>query len=220
MTHSKSTNSTKSTRGRRPGKQGTAREDILRAAIRSFTEHGFEGAKIAKIADLAGVRHPLVSYYFGSKQSLWDAVVEELWSGFWRSFKDAAVELQGIDPSQRLRLLYRRYALFSAAHPELHRLVALESFSPGPRLDRLAQDYYAPFEVTMLSVIEDAIEIENPPDPLYLMSMMNGAILSFIAAAPLVQRVHNFDPTEQSRALAMADAVMDIVLRGISKEKK
>jgi AcrR family transcriptional regulator len=220
MTDSKITKSTKSTRGRRPAKQGAAREDILRAAIRNFTEHGFEGARIAKIADLAGVRHPLVSYYFGNKGSLWDAVVEELWSGFWRTFKDAAVELQGVEPSQRLRLLYRRYALFSAEHPGLHRLVAIESFSPGPRLDRLAQHYYAPFEATMLSMIEDATEIENSPDPLYLMSMMNGAVLSFIVAAPLVQRVHNFDPTEQSRALAMADAVMDIVLHGISKDKK
>lgn len=209
---------TKSPRGRRPAEQGPAREDILRAAIECFAEHGFEGAKIADIARRASVRHPLVSYYFNDKESLWDAALEEVWSEFWRSFGDAAAELQGVDPLQRLRLLFRRYVLFSAQHPELHRLVANESFSPGPRLDRLVDRYVAPFQAAILTLIEEATQIENPPDPLHVLSMLNGAVLSFIGGAPLVQRLHKIDPTEQSRALAMADGVVDVILHGIARE--
>lgn len=209
---------TRSPRGRRPAEQGPAREDILRAAIHSFAEHGFEGAKVAEIARRAGVRHPLVSYYFTDKESLWDAALEQVWSEFRRSFGDAAAELEGIDPRQRLRLLFRRYVLFSAQHPELHRLVANESFSPGPRLNRLVDRYVAPFQAAILNLIEEASQIENPPDPLHVMSMLNGAVLSFMGGAPLIQRIHDIDPTEQSRALAMADAVVDIVLYGIAGE--
>ena len=212
------TKKTRNPRGRRPAEQGPAREDILLAAIRSFAEHGFEGAKIAEIARRAGVRHPLVSYYFNDKESLWDAALEQVWSEFWRSFGDSAAELHGIDPLQRLRLLFRRYVLFSAQHPELHRLVANESFSPGPRLDRLVDRYVAPFQAAILTLIEEAMQIENPPEPLHVMSMLNGAVLSFIGGASVVQRVHKIDPTEQSNALAMADAVVDVVLYGIAKE--
>jgi len=201
--------------GRRTSKQGSAREDILQAAIRIFAEHGFEGAKIAEIARQAGVKHPLVSYYFADKDALWDVVIDHVWGEFGRSFVDVAAEFHGIDPKQQLRMLYRRYVLFSAQHPEIHRLVANESFSPGPRLDRLVERYYAPFEDAILHLISNSSRADNPPDPLHVMVMLNGAVLSFIAGAPLIQRVHGFDPTEQSRALAMADGVIDVLLQGI-----
>jgi TetR/AcrR family transcriptional regulator len=201
---------------RRTTKSASTREDILQAAIQIFAQHGFECAKIAEIARQAGVQHPLVSYYFTDKEALWDAVIDQVWGEFGKSFIDVAAEFQGIDPQQQLRMLYRRYVLFSARHPEIHRLVANESFSPGPRLDRLVERHYAPFQGAILHMINNSSRKDNPPDPLHIMVMMNGAVLAFIAGAPLIQRVHGFDPTEQSRALAMADGVIDAIIKGIS----
>ena len=110
------------TRGRRAGGQSSGREDILQAAIQVFAEHGFEGAKVAEIARRAGVHHPLISYYFANKELLWEAALEYLWDELSHAFVDTVVELEGLDPRQRLRLFYRRYVLFSAKHPEIQRL--------------------------------------------------------------------------------------------------
>jgi AcrR family transcriptional regulator len=61
--------------GRRPGDAGT-RERIASAARVAFGELGFEGATIREIAGRAGVDPALVHHYFGSKQTLFLAVMQ------------------------------------------------------------------------------------------------------------------------------------------------
>lgn len=66
--------------GRRPGSPDT-RQKILDAARDTFTELGFAGASIRKIAAAAGVDGALIHHYFGSKDKLFlasIAVPEEL----------------------------------------------------------------------------------------------------------------------------------------------
>src|SRR3546814_11947075 len=45
---------------------------ILKAATDAFAMHGFEGAKLPKIAASAGVSKPLLVHYFNSKRPLWE----------------------------------------------------------------------------------------------------------------------------------------------------
>jgi AcrR family transcriptional regulator len=62
-------------RGRRPG-ESTTREAILLAAREQFAQLGYPGTTLRGIARQAGVDTRLVTHYFGSKQSLFVAVVE------------------------------------------------------------------------------------------------------------------------------------------------
>ena len=57
---------------------GDTREKILQAAIDEFTEYGYEGARMARIAKRAGVSQALIYYNFDSKQ----AILEEIIAGF------------------------------------------------------------------------------------------------------------------------------------------
>jgi AcrR family transcriptional regulator len=52
----------------------------VEAAVEEFSANGFAGARVSRIADRAGVNKQLISYYFGGKQGLWDAVNESWWS--------------------------------------------------------------------------------------------------------------------------------------------
>jgi TetR/AcrR family transcriptional regulator len=54
-----------------------SRERILAAASEEFGAHGFAGARVASIAKRAGVNQQLISYYFGGKQGLYDALYEQ-----------------------------------------------------------------------------------------------------------------------------------------------
>jgi AcrR family transcriptional regulator len=47
---------------------------ILEVAERLFAEHGFEGTSVRDIAHEAGVNVAMISYYFGSKEKLLEAV--------------------------------------------------------------------------------------------------------------------------------------------------
>jgi AcrR family transcriptional regulator len=62
-------------RGRRAG-PSTARDDILRTAVRLFAERGHDRTSLRRIADEAGVDHALVIHYFGSKQRLLVAAID------------------------------------------------------------------------------------------------------------------------------------------------
>jgi AcrR family transcriptional regulator len=62
-------------RGRRAG-PSTAREDILRAAVRLFAMRGHDRTSLRRIAEEAGVDHALVIHYFGSKQRLLVAAID------------------------------------------------------------------------------------------------------------------------------------------------
>ena len=54
---------------------------IFEAACRVFREKGFHLARMADIAAQAGISYGLVYHYFGSKADLFDAVMQEWWTG-------------------------------------------------------------------------------------------------------------------------------------------
>src|ERR1700735_5920987 len=58
------------------------RAAILSAAGRVFAKSGLAGARTDAIADAAGVNKALLYYYFKSKESLYEAVVEDHFSEF------------------------------------------------------------------------------------------------------------------------------------------
>lgn len=63
-------------RGRRAGASGDSRQAILNAARSLFSKRGFRGTTLRAVAERAGVDVALVSYFFGSKDDLFAAVVE------------------------------------------------------------------------------------------------------------------------------------------------
>ena len=52
------------------------RQAILDAANEEFGKYGFAGARVMRIAAAAGVNHQLITYHFGGKQGLYDALTE------------------------------------------------------------------------------------------------------------------------------------------------
>ena len=92
----------------RPGSNQRGEETrsrILEASIELFATSGFDGASTRTIAERAGVNLPAIQYYFGSKEGLYRAVVEE----FAREIRAAvgptaeriATELASGHPSRR-----------------------------------------------------------------------------------------------------------------------
>jgi TetR/AcrR family transcriptional regulator len=76
-----------------PGRQrdpARTRQLILDAAIEEFGRSGFDGARVVRIAERAGVAHQLITYHFGGKRGLFDALSDE-----WVSASRTLVEGEG-----------------------------------------------------------------------------------------------------------------------------
>ena len=76
------------------------RESILRAATRVFAKHGYAGGRIEQISKAAKSYDRMIYYYFGSKEGLFIAVLEELY----RRFNEAESKLV-LDTSQPVEAL-------------------------------------------------------------------------------------------------------------------
>lgn len=54
------------------------RTAIIAAATREFADLGFAGARVARIAESAGVNKQLIFYYFGSKRGLYEELTRKV----------------------------------------------------------------------------------------------------------------------------------------------
>lgn len=63
------------------------REQILAAATKAFAEHGFAGTTTDQVAQAAGVSQPYVVRLFGTKRSLFQAVLERTCGGIVAAFE-------------------------------------------------------------------------------------------------------------------------------------
>src|SRR5262252_2308496 len=63
------------------GQPEESRAAILRAAAREFAEHGIAGARTDAIARAAQVNKALLYYYFKDKETLYGAVLDQVFEG-------------------------------------------------------------------------------------------------------------------------------------------
>lgn len=79
------------------------RRRILEAALEIFAAQGYEGASTRALAERAGVNLPAIQYYFGSKEGLYLAVLEESYRRM-RSI-ESQLSLDDLPPEDALRRL-------------------------------------------------------------------------------------------------------------------
>ena len=61
---------------------GSKREEILDAATQVFLEYGYEGTSMDRVAAASGAARRTLYNQFDSKEQLFDAMIERVWTGF------------------------------------------------------------------------------------------------------------------------------------------
>jgi TetR/AcrR family transcriptional regulator len=129
---------TESKRSRDPGR---SREALLAAAERLFADRGFEGASLTEIGAAAGLSRGTPSYFFGSKEGLYRAVLERAFEDRDRATATAfrpVREWDGSGGSRSLRAALAEaisaYMDFLSGHPSFQRLIQREELAGGKRL--------------------------------------------------------------------------------------
>ncbi len=107
------------------------RESILDAALAVFSQHGFRGATLDQIAEVAGLSKPNLLYYFPSKE----AVHQALLTGLLDTWLDPlrALDPAG-DPVEEVLAYVRRKLDLARDYPRESRLFAGEILQGAPRM--------------------------------------------------------------------------------------
>jgi TetR/AcrR family transcriptional regulator len=202
-------------RVQRPSADAT-RERILDAALDLFSELSFDGARTRDIAARAGVTQPLLNYHFRSKDELWRSAVDRLFENLNRVLSERAEGLRGVDEITVARLMVREFVLFSAAHPQLHRIITQECKTDGPRMDWLVDHHVRPlYEMTtaLLAGLVEQGHIPDIPAP-HLYYILTGAAPTMFVLGPEVRRLAGIDPQAPDVIEAHADAVTQLFFGG------
>ncbi len=106
--------------------------DILEVAVREFAEKGLAGARIDVIAEAMRTSKRMIYYYFGSKEGLYIAALEEVY----RRMREieGSLHLEDLRPEDALRRLVGFTVDYQLAHPDFVRLVMTENIHRGEYL--------------------------------------------------------------------------------------
>ena len=164
------------------------RERLLNVATDLFSHRGIQATSLRAIADEAGVTPALLNYYFGNKDRLVDAMVEER---FLPLVMRAAEGLQqaGDDPLALVGAFIRDMSRNVAEHPWISQLWVREILCEGGVLRERLMDRVAPLVPLLLAQRFAAAQARgalNPDhDPRLLVVSLIGVTLLPYAAAPI-----------------------------------
>ncbi len=101
---------------------------IIVCATRLFAERGYDAVGVQEIAESAGIQKPTLYHYFGSKEGLLRALLEESFAPFFEELSSAsAYDRDVITPLSRVA---RVYFDFARQNPLLYRMQLMLWFAP------------------------------------------------------------------------------------------
>jgi len=123
------------------------RERVLQAAAVEFASHGFEGASTRRIAEQAGIFQAQIGYHVGTKDDLWRATVDFLFTRLREHLNKAItsnLDEPLSDPVDAFANVIRLHVRHTAKHPELSRIMLMEASQKSERVTWLLKHHVRP----------------------------------------------------------------------------
>ena len=117
---------------RKPKDPQANRARILAAAEDEFANRGYEGASMDAIAARTHTTRALINYYFGAKEKLYIAVLEQAYAGIRDA--EAELELEHLAPAEAIRRVVEFTYDYYVSHQSYVRLVVAENQAKGRHL--------------------------------------------------------------------------------------
>src|ERR1700712_2909025 len=92
------------------------RDSILKAATKVFAKYGYDGGSVEKISKAAKSFDRMIYYYFGSKEGLFIAVLEDIYRNMDEA--EASIELDATRPVESLTEVIRFVLGYYRKNPE------------------------------------------------------------------------------------------------------
>ncbi len=200
------------------------REALLRAGAQVFSAAGFAGAKVERIAALAGVNKAMINYHFRGKRGLYTAILGE-------ALGRLAGELTALRDERRpadeaLRELVARLGRVLSERPDLPAMMLREILDGGERLDatllpRMLALFGATREIVGRGVRGGQF---RRVDPALTHLQLIGSLMFFFASTPFRERrVAAGDiPAELAPppgAAAIVAHVQELMARGLAADR-
>jgi TetR/AcrR family transcriptional regulator len=196
------------------GKPEESRAAILKAAVGEFAREGVAAARTDAIARSAGVNKALLYYYFKDKEALYQAVLDEVFSGVRFAIHQALS--RRLPPRDRLTAYVRAHFDYIASNPLYPRIVHAEFLRAGrdpSRLQGVAKQYFRPIFSELSFLLKEGAGTGDfrEVDPIHFIPSMIAVITFYFITAPIMKVMTGFDPMSPARIVERRAAVIDFI---------
>ena len=188
-------------------------ERILRAAEEEFEQHGYGGARMQRIADLAGFPKANIHYYYKNKLALYQAVLRSVLDQWNSAFDDIQVD---DDPAEAIERYIRAKLKYTHQNARAARIFASEIIHGAPHVKAQLQETTKQWVVEKSKIIEQWIERGKlrPVDPFHLFFMIWGATQHYADYHAQIALVYDKPALDAEDYEAAADSIVNMILSG------
>jgi AcrR family transcriptional regulator len=200
---------------------GETRARILAAAKSEFARAGLGGARVDRIAALAGANKRMIYYYFGNKDELFGAVLEEAYAHIRESEK--ALHLDAIDPAEAIRRLVAFTWHYFLENPEFLSLLNTENLHRAEHVkrSRKVRRMHLPFVALIGEILERGRrtgEFRAGVDAVQLYISIAGLAFFYLANRYTLSAIFGRDLTVRKARDERLTHMTDLVLGYLMKE--
>jgi AcrR family transcriptional regulator len=196
------------------------RRNIIEIATQEFAENGFSGARVDEIAARTKTSKRMIYYYFGGKEGLYIAVLEQAYRNI-RSV-EATLDLAHQPPEDALRALVGFTFDYQNAHPEFIRLVMNENILHGAYLAQ-SKDIQR-LNLAVVNAVGELLArgqrdgtFRTDLDPVDLHMSISALCFFNVANRPTFSTIFKRDMDSPKALAARRAQVVDIVARYVSR---
>ncbi|MBB6489286.1 TetR family transcriptional regulator C-terminal domain-containing protein [Rhizobium lusitanum] len=144
---------------------------IIKAGIEIFSRKGYDGTRIAEIAEASGLPKANVYYYFSSKEQIYTAIIEHLLEGWDNALKYITADRE---PAEAFRLYIRAKLDYTRKNVAESRLFASEIIQGARFLKKKDRQHVRDVTDRHVAVVEAWIAEGKilPVDPRHLFIML------------------------------------------------
>ena len=175
---------------------------IIDIAEKLFAEKGFSGTSIRDISQEADINVSMISYYFGSKEKLIEALFTIRSEDFINSLEELMINLD-LSPIQKVNLMIDGVIDRSVATRCFHNIVLREQLSGNNRTP-IISELLEGLKINNLRAIQKIIsegqetgEFRNDIDVLMLSTALFGTINQAISTQAFYRKFHNLHALSQ-----------------------
>jgi AcrR family transcriptional regulator len=177
---------------------------IMESAENLFAEKGFNGTSVREIADKANINLAMVSYYFGSKEKLLEAIFN--YRGESIKLKlESIIQQPGLSSLEKVNMLVDHYIEKIINRQSFHRILAREQVlnNTGPIADLILEMKKRNLEI-ISRLIQEGQEkgefIEQVDVPM-MMTMMVGTASHLITSKQYYKELSNLQSLNEEEYL-------------------
>jgi AcrR family transcriptional regulator len=200
--------------------KNATRANILAAATAEFARYGLGGARVDRIAQRAGANKRMLYYYFGDKEGLFLAALEDRYAHIRNA--ERSLRLEHLEPREAVRRLVGFTWRYFLEHPEFLTLLNSENLHKGRhvRNSGRVRELHSPLVQTLRSVLRRGEEqglFRAGVDPVQLYISIAGEGYFYLSNRYTLSRIFDRDLMAPRALAGRARHITNMILNALRR---